>query len=70
MTRRCQCCQSIVGRPEVKAVAVWICSPSGYAERLCQACLDIWFDNAADDPELEAHEVRWLDGTRVLVGAT
>jgi hypothetical protein len=51
------------------AVAIWE-SPNSHARSpLCNAHVDRWFDVCDDDPELEPASVRWLDGSRVLVGA-
>lgn len=33
---------------------------SGYWFPLCHTCLDHWFDNADDDPDLEPTAWRWL----------
>lgn len=41
------------------AVALWV-APNTYSFRLCQACLDAWFDNADDDPDLEPLAWEWL----------
>ena len=35
---------------------------NGYTFRLCRKCLNAWFDNADDDPDLEPAEWRWLTG--------
>lgn len=39
-------------------VARWS-HPNGNVSWLCRNCLDAWFDNADDDPDLEAAAWRW-----------
>lgn len=62
---RCDCCSHTWenGRPRDRgpAVALWICG-NGNPVRLCQSCLDAWFDNADDDPDLEPASWSWLPG--------
>jgi hypothetical protein len=62
---RCTCCARIQrnGHPpeRVPAVVAWHCQPSGNVEYLCQYCMDIWLDNADDDPDLEPANVVWLE---------
>lgn len=41
-------------------VARWK-TQTGYWFPLCQGCLDAWFDNADDDPDLEPVAWRWLE---------
>lgn len=41
------------------AVAWWK-TGNGAFTRLCQACLDYWFDNADDDPSLEPVAWGWF----------
>jgi hypothetical protein len=36
---------------------------NGNISRLCRACLDHWFDNADDDPDLEPVAWQWLEVT-------
>lgn len=48
------------------SVAEMTCTPSGNRVGLCQRHLDMWFDNADDEPDLEPASVRWLDGSRIL----
>lgn len=43
------------------AVARWE-HDNGNVSRLCQSCLDSWFDNADDDPDLEPAAWAWLYG--------
>jgi hypothetical protein len=50
------------------AVAEFTCVPSENRVMLCQKHLDMWFDNADDEPDLEPGAVRWLDGSRTLTG--
>lgn len=57
-------CDGRTSHRSAPAVAWWICSPSQNRSRLCQACLDIWFDNADDDPTLEPAAWGWLYGCR------
>lgn len=58
-------CDGRTSHSRVPAVAWWICnSTSRNRVRLCQACLDIWFDNADDDPTLEPAAWGWLYGCR------
>lgn len=51
------CCQP--GDPPAPAVVVWI-TGNGNEPHLCQRHLDMWLDNADDDPELEPHHLKWL----------
>ena len=44
--------------PPVPAMAWWL-GPNGHYANLCQACLDIWFDNADDDETLEPLQWGW-----------
>lgn len=44
------------------AVARWTCG-NGNVVHLCQKCLDHWFDNSDDDPDLEPATWRWLNGS-------
>jgi hypothetical protein len=44
------------------AAVAWICITSQV--RVCQACLDAWFDSADDDPDLEPAAWGWLYGCR------
>lgn len=69
MSGRCWCCRGIVGRRDTQAVAIWTHGLSRNSTPVCQSCLDFWFDNADDDPDLEPREVHWLDGSRTLAGA-
>lgn len=48
------------------AVAEFTGVPSGNRVNLCQKHVDMWFDNADDEPDLEPGAVRWLDGSRTL----
>jgi hypothetical protein len=65
---RCTCCSHIWrdrgnGRSEPgrnPAVARWRHSSSGNTSLLCQPCLNSWFDNADDDPDLEPASWAWL----------
>ena len=41
------------------AVARWTCR-NGNVVRLCRTCLDVWFDNADDDDDLEPAAWRWI----------
>ena len=41
------------------AVARWTCT-NGNVVLLCQPCLNGWFDNADDDPELEPAAWTWI----------
>ena len=41
------------------AVARWKVQ-NGYWFPLCQKCLDAWFDNADDDPDLEPAAWTWI----------
>lgn len=41
------------------AVAWWR-HGNGNTSRICQSCLDHWFDNADDDPSLEPTAWTWL----------
>lgn len=49
--------------------AAWWRGRNGNFTRLCQPCLDYWFDNADDDPDLEPAAWGWLykgaDGQRI-----
>lgn len=58
----CDCCSHIWRdgrRDERPPVARWICR-NGNIVRLCQPCLDWWFDNADDDPDLEPLAWTWI----------
>lgn len=44
------------------AAIAWICITSPV--QVCQGCLDAWFDNADDDPDLEPATWGWLPGCR------
>lgn len=67
--KRCDCCSHIWrdrgnGRNEPgrnPAIARWN-HHNGNVSRLCQACLDSWFDIADDDPDLEPASWAWLPG--------
>lgn len=69
--RLCDCCSHIwretaPGRSQPHrrpAVARWE-HPHGHASRLCLECLNGWFDNADDDPDLEPVAWSWLPGMR------
>jgi hypothetical protein len=65
--RRCDCCSHLWenGRPRDRgpAVARWICS-NGNPVWLCQSCLDIWFDNADNDPDLEPASWSWIPSSQ------
>jgi hypothetical protein len=63
----CWAC-SRLDRGRRPAVAIWSHGLTPYFDPLCQGCLDMWFDNADDDPDMEPWHVRWLDGSRELVG--
>ncbi len=56
----CVCCRSC-GRPWTLAVVIYTASPSGNDVSLCKVCLDLWLDNADDDPDWEPSELRFLD---------
>jgi hypothetical protein len=61
---RCTCCASMLddGRPRSsRAVARWA-HGNGNVSYLCRNCLDCWFDNADDDPDLEPASWAWLPG--------
>lgn len=68
----CSCCSHIWrdrgnGRREPDrrpAVACWNHGASGNTSLLCRTCLDSWFDNADDDPDLEPASWVWLSGAR------
>lgn len=60
--RLCDCCSHIWRdgvRAEKPPVASWECR-NGNIERLCLDCLNYWFDNADDDPDLEPASWSWL----------
>lgn len=63
MSARCAMGGSI-GTDHPSAVAWWICTPSQNRVRVCQGCLDAWFDNADDDPFLEPVAWGWLPECR------
>lgn len=60
---KCDCCSHcwINGKPRDRgpAVARWT-HQIGNVSMLCRLCVDSWFDNADDDPELEPAAVEWL----------
>jgi len=60
---KCSCCSHcwIAGKPRDlgPAVARWI-HQIGNVSLLCESCLNSWFDNADDDPELEPAAVEWI----------
>lgn len=63
---RCTCCASMLdnGRPRSsRAIARWA-TQNGNVSYLCKACLDCWFDNADDDPDLEPASWSWLPSVR------
>ena len=47
-------------------VARWTCG-NGNVILLCQRCLNAWFDNADDDPDLEPAEWRWVAAARLAL---
>ena len=59
----CDCCSHIWrndgSRDERPPVARWN-HRIGNVSRLCKPCLDGWFDNADDDPDLEPASWSWL----------
>ena len=63
----CDCCSHI--RVDSKprnygpAAAIWR-HDNGNTSYLCRSCLDHWFDNADDDPDLEPAAWSWLPGHR------
>jgi hypothetical protein len=62
--RLCGCCSHIWRdgkRSERPPVARWVCR-NGNVVYLCRPCLNSWFDNADDDPELEPEAWRWTTG--------
>lgn len=58
MIRYCQAHNS--GHPRHQAFAVVTLQPSGNRAALCQPILNVWLDNADDDPSLEPSEIKWL----------
>lgn len=42
--------------------ARYVCSPSGHSVLLCQRHLDMWLDNADDDPYMEPAELTRVGG--------
>ena len=46
------------------AVARWVCG-NGNVVLLCRKCLDCWFDNADDDPDLEPVAWGWIEKRRI-----
>lgn len=59
---RCHCNMASCG----PAFAVWR-YPNGCSVRLCQVCLDAWFDGADEDPDLEPEAWWLLSSSLVLV---
>lgn len=51
------------------SAAIWESPDSRNRSPLCVQHVDRWFDVCDDSPDLEPASVRWLDGTRALVGA-
>lgn len=47
------------GEPAERAVAIYSFA-NGNQIPLCQRHLDIWLDNADDDPTMEPSELAWL----------
>jgi hypothetical protein len=43
-----------------KQAAAWLHLRDGTRVRLCQPCLDVWFDEADDRPQLEPRIWGWL----------
>lgn len=61
--RLCDCCSHIWRdgiRAEKPPVARWECQNTGNLVYLCLDCLNGWFDNADDDPDLEPAAWSWL----------
>lgn len=58
----CTCCSSILnrGRPRIRPAVAWWRHANGITSKLCQSCLDRWFDAADDDPDLEPAVWCWL----------
>lgn len=48
------------------AFVLYVCNPSGHSVPLCQRHLDMWLDNADDDPYMEPAELIWLGRQRWL----
>lgn len=44
----------------VKPFAYWYYYATDFGQPLCKECLDVWLDNADDDPELEPSNVIFL----------
>jgi hypothetical protein len=55
--------------PVATAVVLVTCSPSGNVVPLCAHCLNLWLDNADDEPDLEPAHIRWLNASATLVAA-
>ncbi|RKN61876.1 hypothetical protein D7231_31890 [Streptomyces klenkii] len=50
---------AIIGRPHREAAAKWV-RRNGSVYFLCKSCLDIWLDDADDNPDLEPASWAWL----------
>lgn len=59
MSKNGPCTMSAHRGEPVPAVAWWRIRDSTLVQ-LCQSCLDCWFDNADDDPDLEPTAWGWL----------
>lgn len=60
----CDCCTPILGgrpsQPRQTPAIAWWRTRNGATARLCQPCLNSWFDNADDDPDLEPAVWCWI----------
>lgn len=63
MSKHGPCTVSLHWRDPIPAVAWWR-SSNGHIARLCASCLNCWFDNADDDPDLEPTAWGWLHEPR------
>lgn len=59
MSKHGPCVLSVHQAAPVPAVAWWL-GPNGHYTALCKPCLDIWFDAADDDEDLEPHAWGWF----------
>lgn len=66
---RCSASSGRGGMCEAPSAAIWESPNTHCRSPLCGSHVDSWFDVCDDDPDLEPVSVRWLDGSRALVGA-
>lgn len=67
--RRCLCATDSQHPADTTAVVLVTCQPSGNVVPLCRHCLDLWLDNADNEPDLEPAAMHWLDRSRIRSAA-